>query len=191
VVGRVFERIEKEARAQGVHTELLEASVGDEKGSFKSLLLAIEGEGLEAFCHRWNGSILWIGTSPFRPRHKRKNWFIGVSHLVPPEERMRSEQDFRVETMRASGPGGQHVNKTSSAVRVTHVPTGLVATAQEERSQHQNRKLAFARMDMLLQEKDRERGMAAQQTLWDLHNSLERGNPVRTFTGAAFIEMGL
>lgn len=188
VVARVFERVMKEAKDHGIQAEALDVIPGEERDTMKSVLLAIEGDGLDAFCRRWEGTLLWICASPFRPRHKRKNWYISISHLAPPDPVLFSEKDVRVETMRASGPGGQHVNKTSSAVRITHVPTGLVAMAQEERSQHQNRKLAMARVAQMLRDRENNQIRSTQQQLWDLHNSLERGNPVRTFEGPDFRE---
>lgn len=90
--------------------------------------------------------------------------------------------------MRASGPGGQHVNKTASAVRVTHVKTNISAIAQEERSQYQNRRLALARLAQALEDEEKKKGQEKQQQLWDLHQSLERGNPVRIFEGLEFVE---
>jgi peptide chain release factor len=83
--------------------------------------------------------------------------------------------------MRASGPGGQHVNRTESAVRVTHLPTGLQASASEERSQHRNRKLALARLGAKLEGlKDQQQGEAGRRR-WRAHHALERGNPAHVF----------
>ena len=94
--------------------------------------------------------------------------------------------EVRVDTMRASGPGGQHVNKTETAVRATHLPSGLSATAQERASQHQNKQLALAR----LQERVRQQMARCQaehdRHRWDQHNQLERGNAVRVFKGRRF-----
>lgn len=188
VVARVYEQILKVGQYHQVNVELLDAEAAEGKGAFKSLLLAVEGENVESFCQLWNGTILWTGTSPYRPRHKRKNWYVGISHLVPPESAIFSEKDLRIESMRASGPGGQHVNKSSTAVRIIHIPSGLSAIAQEERSQHQNRKLALARMILMMEEREREKGSEAQRRLWNQHNELERGNPTRTFTGPSFME---
>jgi peptide chain release factor len=83
--------------------------------------------------------------------------------------------------MRASGPGGQHVNRTESAVRVTHLPTGVQASAMEERSQHRNRKLALARLVQRLKELDEDRIGESRKEGWRKHRELERGNPVRIF----------
>ena len=91
--------------------------------------------------------------------------------------------DVRVETLRASGPGGQHVNRTESAIRVTHLPTGLTAIAQEERSQHLNRRLALARLADLLAEQAETRIREEMTTRWRQHTQLIRGNPVRVYRG--------
>ena len=88
--------------------------------------------------------------------------------------------------MKASGPGGQHVNKTNTAVRVTHKSTGLIAKAQEERSQYMNKKLALARLLKLIEQKQYDTEKGVQQNRWEMHNDLERGNSVRVFHGANF-----
>ena len=190
VVARPHDKMLEDARECGVRAELLDAIPAAEKGTYKSLLFSIDAgeEPLAQFRNRWNGTILWVGASIFRPRHKRKNWYVGVHVLLPPEPAAFSEKDYRIETMRASGPGGQHVNTTASAVRITHLPTGLTTTAREERSQHQNRRLALARMALLLQSKAHAQRSETQQNLWDQHNALERGNPIRIYTGMNFVE---
>ena len=90
---------------------------------------------------------------------------------------------MRIETLRASGPGGQHLNRTESAVRVTHLPSGLSASAQEERSQHLNRRLALARLAQRFDERAGAQAQAADTARWRQHTSLIRGNPVRTYRG--------
>ncbi len=187
VVARVLERLGEEAAEAGLETRVLEAVPGDEPDTCKSVLLAVKGEGGETFLAGWRGSVQWIGTSPFRPRHKRKNWFAGVDVFSPPPPSPAfAEKDLRFETMRASGPGGQHVNTTDSAVRVTHVPTGMTATAREERSQHMNRRLAIARLAARLEVWDAENRRDRDQALWTRHDRLERGNAVRVFEGPRF-----
>lgn len=152
--------------------------------TYKSVLLAVEGRNLHEHLDSWKGTVQWIVKSPFRPNHGRKNWFVGVNVFYPPEPGHDFlEKDVRYEAMRASGPGGQHVNKTSSAVRATHLPSGLVAFAQEERSQSMNKKLAVARLCELLQGREQDAKGALQQDVWHRHNCLERGNPVRTYVG--------
>ena len=123
----------------------------------------------------------WTARSPFRPTHKRKNWFVGIDILEPVDETGLNVQEVRWATRCASGPGGQHVNRTESAVRVTHLPTGVQATAMEKRSQHRNRKLALARLKKKLNEINSKRHGDAREERWRAHQELERGNPVRVF----------
>ncbi|MGB0907230.1 MAG: peptide chain release factor H, partial [Maricaulaceae bacterium] len=140
VVVKLAQAFVKEAKR-----EELEANIvwdGEAVLTAPSLLLGLKGEGAKAFVNDRLGTVRWIGQSPFRKNHKRKNWFAGVN-LVPKLEDVPSlkESDIRYQTMKASGPGGQHVNKTESAVRAIHVPTGLTVTASDERSQFANKKL--------------------------------------------------
>ncbi len=181
-VVKVTERILREAGEESLQASTLALEPGTMPGTAVSALLAIRGEkGTTQFALRWKGTVQWIARSPFRPEHKRRNWFVGVEVIAPAEDAAFDPREVRVETMRASGPGGQHVNRTESAVRVTHLPTGLQAAASEERSQHRNRKLALARLQRKLQEKEEGREAARRQSLWRAHHELERGNPVRTF----------
>lgn len=185
-VALLVPRIREEAKARSVAVRMLEAVPGPRPRTFRSVLLALEGSSSEEFARQWEGTVQWIGKSPFRPHHKRKNWFVRVSALNPPESLCHSEKDVRFERMRASGPGGQHVNKNETAVRVTHTPTGLSATAQEERSQHLNRKLALGRLAELLLQAEAEHMLGKQRERWDRHNRIERGNPIRVYEGETF-----
>ncbi len=186
VAARVVDRIRADADKRRIEVRVLEMVPGMKANIFKSALLALEGETCTAFVKEWEGTIQWVGESMFRPHHKRKNWFVGVQRLAPPPSNQWTGNELRVEKMRSSGPGGQHANKTESAVRVTHVPTGLSAFAQEERSQHLNRKLAMTRLFALLREKEKNERRRHQQERWSRHNRLERGNPVRVFKGGKF-----
>jgi peptide chain release factor len=186
VVARLVEVLRREASAAGLTLDLLEATEGDKTGTFRSVLLSLDGEREANFASSWRGTVQWIGKSPYRPNHKRKNWFVGIEVFAPPEKPAWSEDELEVETMRASGPGGQHVNKTTSAVRITHVPTGLAVIAREERSQHRNRKLALARLaDLFAKQGTKAEGNARQQR-WEQHATLERGNAIRVFRGEDF-----
>lgn len=183
VVARLARAFSREARDCGTICEPLEP-IGDDPAS---LLLRVSGKGAEAFADDRSGTILWTGQSPFRPAHKRKNWFVGVSAVRKVEEAgdLR-DADIDYQAMRASGPGGQHVNKTDSAVRATHRPTGLVAVSQEQRSQHSNRKVARLKLALLLAERAEVAEGEARRAAWDRNQGLERGNAVRTYTGADF-----
>lgn len=189
-VAKLAHLLEKEAPKQGLACEVLDIVEGRERGAVLSALLSVEGEGARAFAAKSRGSVLWICSSPLRPTHKRKNWFVGVEVLAPPDIGTTAFRaaDVVFEAMRASGPGGQHVNKTESAVRATHRPTGLVATAREERSQAMNKKLALARLAGMLAGGANSAIADAERDRWAHHDALERGKPVRTFEGPSFKE---
>lgn len=165
-VVKTLETMQAEAQAAGLQWILVELEAGPQPGTAS-----------------WCGTVQWIARSPFRPAHKRKNWFVAIERLAPVEESVFDPKDVRWETMRASGPGGQHVNRTESVVRVTHVPTGLQAVSANERSQHRNRQLAMARLSARLAGLEAERRSRSGQQRWQAHQNLERGNPVRVFRG--------
>ncbi len=183
---RTAATIEREAAERAIACRELEIVPGDEKDAIKSAFLALEGSDAESFAAGWEGTIQWIAKSPYRPNHKRKNWFVAVEVYTPVEHPKWSLAELRIETMRSSGPGGQHVNKTSSAVRVTHLPTGTTVVAREERSQQQNRRLALARLAQLLENQHTDAEGEARQQRWQQHGELERGNPVRVYVGPEF-----
>ena len=181
-VVRVLEQIQQEAKSASLEFKTIEIEPGPESGTAQSALVSVAGEAqLEGFANSWRGTVQWTARSPFRPAHKRKNWFVGIEVIEPVDETHFDLREVRWETMRASGPGGQHVNRTESAVRVTHLPTGVQATAMEERSQHRNRKLALARLAKKLNEINSKRYGDAREERWRAHQELERGNPVRVF----------
>ena len=183
VVAQLARAFAKEAAASDCACSLFEP-VGDDPAS---LLLRITGAGADDFAAARTGTILWVGNSPFRPNHKRRNWFVGVT-LVPPLDAMGDlrEEDIVYQAMRASGPGGQHVNKTDSAIRATHKPSGLVTTVQDQRSQHANRKLARIKLAMMLLERGQDNERNARNEAWTRNHQLERGNATRVYEGPAF-----
>jgi peptide chain release factor len=189
-VAKLADVLVKEARRSGLAVEMLDAVEGSARGALLSALLSLEGDGARAFSRRNEGSVLWICPSPLRAGHKRKNWFVGVDLLAPPDvsDTAVRASDVAFEAMRASGPGGQHVNKTESAVRATHTPTGLVATAREERSQAMNKKLALARLAALLANGAAAAKAGSERDRWAQHDALERGKPIRIFDGPTFRE---
>ena len=106
--------------------------------------------------------------------------------MQPPETPAWTLDELRIDTMRSSGPGGQHVNKTSSAVRITHLPTGISVVAQEERSQHRNRALAMARLAKVFELSAEDAKNEKTKELWLQHWDLERGNEIQTYIGPEF-----
>ena len=183
VVAQLAAVFAREAAAQDLVCEPVEPITGPSA----SALVRVTGSGGEAFVAARTGSIRWIGTSPFRPTHKRKNWFIAVTRA--PEIGSVAEfrdADVQYQAFRASGPGGQHVNTTDSAVRATHIPTGLVSVSQDQRSQFANKKIARLKLAMMFDERRRQGSADSKRALWSRNHELERGNAVRTYDGLAF-----
>ena len=186
VVERLTHALCVEAEATGLSARLLETVIG-ERDMPKSALIALSGERSSGFAQSVEGTVQWIGESPFRPKHKRKNWYAGVFVLPAPEETPGLDtKDVTFQTMRASGPGGQHVNSTDSAVRATHGPSGLTVVAREERSQHANKRLAMVKLAAALNRCEENQAADQEQERWQQHYDVERGNPVRVYEGAKF-----
>lgn len=161
--------------------ELIDKSPGRQEGCFKSIRFYGDS-GLRTL----DGSVKWVCVSPFRPKHKRKNWFVDVSVCTEADAVSFQEDRIRFETFRSSGKGGQHVNKTESGIRAIYEPTGDSVVAMDERSQHRNKQLATERLKKLFSEKNQvEQGNAKTQN-WLENYKIVRGNPVRIYEGMEF-----
>ena len=144
--------IKSEAGQRGCAIEVAFGHRPDSHGA-KSALLSLEGATATALAAEYCGTVKFVFKSPVRPGHKRQNWFVGVKTVdlaVAPAEASIAPADVRFETLRAGGPGGQHQNTTDSAVRAVHLPTGIVVTARNERSQHRNKAIALQRLEAML-----------------------------------------
>ncbi|MRW91712.1 peptide chain release factor H [Duganella sp. FT80W] len=186
-VQHALRRLFEEAEASAVHIELLEQEPGPVNGTLRSVLLQLEGQAASVLAQRWSGSILWVCQSPYRIQHKRKNWFLQGS-VFRCADALPTEGEIRYEAIRASGPGGQHVNKTDSAIRATHMATGISVKVQSQRSQHANKRLAAQLLSIKLAElvegeRERQRQLRHRQ-----HRLAERGNAQRIFMGSHFAE---
>lgn len=180
VVALILEKILKQSKDKGLKAEVIDRENGPLNRTLLSATLSIEGKDTIEIVSEWEGTVQWISKSPYRVYHKRKNWFIGIQTFTVSVNQEASEKEIRYETLRASGPGGQHVNKTESAVRAVHVPTGISVTASDQRSQLQNKKLATERLLVKLAVWNVEQAMITAQSNWSNHNNLQRGNPVKT-----------
>ena len=177
-IGRVF--------AQEAKTVKLDAAI-IETNNPKSVLLNLSGPDAEQFAQIRCGSVQWISPSPFRPRHKRKNWFVSVSKLPALSDMPQIDsRDIVFTATRASGPGGQHVNKTNSAVRAVHGPSGIAVTSQEERSQYANKKSCLIKLAAIFADRAASEEIQRKAQTWQSHKTLERGNPVRVYKGKTF-----
>ena len=120
-----------------------------------------------------------VARSPRRSRRSRKRWYAGVTlHKLPEVAAPLDPDDVIISAIRSGGPGGQHVNRTASAVRAQHRPSGLAVRVEEERSQHANRRLALRRLAEALEAQATQPGEGARSERHSAHAQLERGRPV-------------
>lgn len=183
-VSKALRQLYREAQILGVRIDIVEQVAGYGGNHCKSVLTSLDGEQAEELARRWTGTLLWSCKSPSRPGHKRKNWYFAGQLFSPPQGAQDSE--IRFEAMRASGPGGQHVNTTDSAVRATHLATGISVKVQSERSQHDNKRLARLLIQQRLEARQQQDQEQLRQDRRYAHHQVERGNPVRTFNGISF-----
>lgn len=168
------------------NTRIIDLVSGHHSGTYKSVLLSIDTGEYKDDTSNPNGTILWICQSPYRPNHRRKNWFINIEVYKSADKLNFSEEDVKIDAMRSSGPGGQNVNKVETAVRAVHIPTGFSVTAGEERSQYMNKKLALAKLANFIVLRNEKTSNCQKELMWRQHNLLTRGNPLRVYEGMEF-----
>lgn len=171
------------AEQHGYKVSLLDRSEGDEVG-IKSATIRIEGEQAYGWLKSESGVHRLVRISPFDAAARRHTSFASVSVSPVVDEEIEIEildKDLRVDTYRSSGAGGQHVNKTDSAVRLTHLPTGLVVACQNERSQHQNRAQAMAMLKARLYERELKIREEASDAQYDNKSEIGWGHQIRSY----------
>lgn len=161
--------------------QLIDYRCGSKDSIFKSVCIATNYD-LDKFC----GTIKWICKSPFRPNHKRKNWFINVKKFDETQLVDFDESQVKYSTMRSGGNGGQNVNKVETAVRAIYLPTGFTTVCSDERSQYMNKKRALERIKFHLLEVQDKVVADNKKNMWQQHNNLIRGNELITFVGEDF-----
>lgn len=186
VTAKVLKHFLKEIVQHKIGYTILHQEAGTENGTVQSVTLLVKGTKLDAFLSNWLGTIQWIGTSTFRKHHKRKNWFIGCFEIKGWDTLELNERDITFQATRSSGPGGQHVNKVSSAIRATHKETGLQVLVMDSRSQHQNKKISIQRLQEKVAAYNLNELRKNVEGQWKNHLDLQRGNPIRVFKGTDF-----
>lgn len=186
VVAKVLKHFLQEAKDNNIDYEIIHRENGDENLTLKSVTLLLRSRNLNEFLDSWLGSICWIGKSTFRKLHKRSNWFIGVFELEGLKKIDFNEKEIQFQTTRSQGSGGQNVNKVNTAVRATHIPTGQSVFVKDSRSQLENKKLSIERLKAKVLEQNIIQLQKRMQETWNNHLNVQRGNPIRTFSGIDF-----
>jgi peptide chain release factor 2 len=171
------------AERRGFRTEMLDASPGEEAG-IKSAMLEIKGDHAYGYLRAEHGVHRLVRLSPFDSDHARHTSFAMVEVLPEVEQAMEvkiNPDDLKVETFRSSGPGGQNMQKTSSAVRMTHLPSGLVVSCQSERSQYQNKEIALKVLQARLLEQERVKRADEKAKLKGEQQSVAWGSQIRSY----------
>ncbi|MBW1925946.1 MAG: peptide chain release factor 2 [Deltaproteobacteria bacterium] len=168
---------------RGIMVEMLDLMPGDEAGT-KSVTFLAKGLYAYGYLKSEAGVHRLVRISPFDASGRRHTSFASV--FVAPEldetiEVDINEKDLRIDTYRASGAGGQHVNKTSSAVRITHLPTGIVVQCQNQRSQHKNRAIAMKILQARLFEREKAKKDAEKQQVHDKKKEIAWGSQIRSY----------
>jgi len=171
------------AEAQGFNVEVIEVSAGDVAG-IKSATVKVSGEYAFGFLRTETGVHRLVRKSPFDSGNRRHTSFASLFAYPEIDDSVDVEinpADIRIDTYRASGAGGQHVNKTDSAVRITHEPTGIVVQCQSDRSQHRNKDAAFSMLKARLYEHEMQIRRSEQQAQEDEKSDIGWGSQIRSY----------
>jgi peptide chain release factor 2 len=179
----LFRMYNRWAERRQFEAELMDYQPGDEAG-LKSATLEVKGDYAYGFLKAESGVHRLVRISPFDANARRHTSFVSVHVFPVVEDNFDIEikdEDIRIDTYRSSGAGGQHINKTSSAIRITHFPTGIVVTCQSERSQHKNKESAFLVLKSRLYQLKLEEEAKKMEKFEKAKKKIEWGSQIRSY----------
>ncbi len=171
------------AERKGYRTDVVDILPGEEAG-IKNVTFLVEGDYAYGYLKAEAGVHRLVRISPFDTGRRRHTSFASVAVFPETPEEVQieiKESDLRIDTFRASGPGGQHVNKTDSAVRITHLPTGIVVQCQSERSQHKNKAMALKVLKARLYELEMQKRAQKMEEIYKSQKEIAWGSQIRSY----------
>ncbi len=184
----LFRMYSRWAERRGCDVSVLDVQAGDD-GGFKSAALEVAGDHAYGYLRAEKGVHRLVRISPFDSQSRRHTSFASVFVYPVVDDEIEieiDEGDLRIDTFRASGAGGQHVNKTDSAIRITHEPSSIVVSCQQERSQHKNRSTAMKMLKAALYQRAKEEREKEKQALEASKTEIAWGNQIRSYVFAPY-----